>query len=548
MRIQVPLIRERRRRVRSTSSATPTSRSRPRSSGSSPTRSTPGRLLPGARLAPVRELGAALRVNPNTIRAVYRRLADAGYVTSRHGAGTHVADRPPQRRGTEALAGIVVRDAPPGGAGRLHARRGRRGHVRGRLGAQAAGPAGPRPLRRVHQRRRRLRRRAAGRRVPRDDRGRGHAPRRAARAARPVPLRPRRDDDVPRRRGPGPGRPAASPVVAMLVGPGYVELVHEIAGLPNGSRVGLVCASERGADNIAETLSIAGNRGVEIVSALIAATERPRGDRPDRRPDPDVARGARRRAWTSRFSRPERIRPWTYEFDPAGLELLRRAIEHAASVRPVRGRPGLTRPAAPSRAPGPYDGRVMRDDRVLRDFHVRREPRDRYAVAGSLLGSRGDLIVTDIPGIRRLAARMNAERAAGAPFVSGGRDRRAGPAPRGGARAHHALRADRRPGAIAAALDGLEARLGPGRRPGCSTGSGRNSPGRGPGARAGARPPRGAGARPGRQREPGDRAAPASWSTTGRWRRDTRYREAIARAGGASSPTDRPSRRRRRCR
>src|SRR6266566_4700702 len=66
-----------------------------------------GRLLPGVRLAPVRELGAALRVNPNTIRAVYRRLADAGYVTSRHGAGTHVADRPPERRGAEALAGII---------------------------------------------------------------------------------------------------------------------------------------------------------------------------------------------------------------------------------------------------------------------------------------------------------------------------------------------------------------------------------------------------------------------------------------------------------
>ena len=67
-----------------------------------------GRLLPGSRLQPVRELGAALRVNPNTIRAVYRRLADAGYVTSRHGAGTHVSDRPPQRRGAEALAGIVA--------------------------------------------------------------------------------------------------------------------------------------------------------------------------------------------------------------------------------------------------------------------------------------------------------------------------------------------------------------------------------------------------------------------------------------------------------
>src|SRR5215203_5733384 len=67
-----------------------------------------GRLQPGMRLAPVRELGAALRVNPNTIRAVYRRLADAGYVNRRHGAGTHVADRPPQRRGAEALAGLVA--------------------------------------------------------------------------------------------------------------------------------------------------------------------------------------------------------------------------------------------------------------------------------------------------------------------------------------------------------------------------------------------------------------------------------------------------------
>ena len=54
-----------------------------------------GRLQPGTRLPPVRELGAALRVNPNTIRAVYRRLAEAGHVVGRHGAGTRVVDRPP---------------------------------------------------------------------------------------------------------------------------------------------------------------------------------------------------------------------------------------------------------------------------------------------------------------------------------------------------------------------------------------------------------------------------------------------------------------------
>src|ERR1700693_6419030 len=61
-----------------------------------------GRMLPGTRLSPVRELGAALRVNPNTIRAVYRRLADAGYVLGRTGAGHTVADGRRNRAGPGA--------------------------------------------------------------------------------------------------------------------------------------------------------------------------------------------------------------------------------------------------------------------------------------------------------------------------------------------------------------------------------------------------------------------------------------------------------------
>ena len=35
----------------------------------------------------------------------------------------------------------------------------------------------------------------------------------------------------------------------------------------------------------------------------------------------------------SRFERPERLREWSYEFDPAGLELLRRAIERVDAAR-----------------------------------------------------------------------------------------------------------------------------------------------------------------------------------------------------------------------
>ena len=165
-----------------------------------------GRMLPGARLAPVRELGAALRVNPNTIRAVYRRLADAGYVTSRHGAGTHVADRPPQRRGTEALAGIVAemtRRAAHAGftadelAAATFAAAAERKHpgplVRVLFAECTSADAGYDAERLVDA-------------FPGLIEAEGVAARRSARPARAVPLRPGRDDHVPRRRGPGPGR------------------------------------------------------------------------------------------------------------------------------------------------------------------------------------------------------------------------------------------------------------------------------------------------------------------------------------------------------
>jgi hypothetical protein len=124
------------------------------------------------------------------------------------------------------------------------------------------------------------------------------------------------------------------PVVAMLVGPAYVELVHEIAGLPGGSRVGLVCASERGTDNILETLALSGTKGVEIISALIAKPEDL--ELIDRSADLILlSREALAAGLDRTFDRPERIRPWTYDFDPSGLELLRRAIEHVTELRPV---------------------------------------------------------------------------------------------------------------------------------------------------------------------------------------------------------------------
>ena len=75
-------------------------------------------------------------------------------------------------------------------------------------------------------------------------------------------------------------------------------------------------------------------RDVRIISA-VAHTEEEL-DRVDR--DADLvllSREAIALGLESRFERPERIRSWSYEFDPAGFELLRRAIERVATREPV---------------------------------------------------------------------------------------------------------------------------------------------------------------------------------------------------------------------
>ena len=292
-----------------------------------------GRLLPGARLPAVRELGAGLRVNPNTIRAVYRRLADAGYVTSRHGAGTHVSDRPPQKRGAEALAGIVaemLRRAAQAGFGADEVA----------AAAFAAASERKRPGPKVQVLFAECTNADAGY----DAERLGHE------FPDLIDVEGALLDDLPERLDRFHYDLVATttvhadeaqalvhgrvPVVAMLVGPGYLELVHEIAGLPPGSRVGLVCASERGSANMAETLALSGTTGVELLSASMDA-ERDL-DLIDRTADVILlSREAIATGLGERFERRERVRQWSYEFDPSGLELLRRSIEHAVAARRV---------------------------------------------------------------------------------------------------------------------------------------------------------------------------------------------------------------------
>jgi GntR family transcriptional regulator len=299
-----------------------------------------GRLLPGSRLPPVRELGAALRVNPNTIRAVYRRLSDAGYVTARHGAGTRVADAPPFRRGAEALAGIVAE---------MIRRAGTAGFTPDEVAAATFAAASER------------KRPGALVRILFAECTNADAAYDAERLEEAFPNLVEADpallDDLPDRLAATHYDLVATttfhadeaqafvagrvPLVAMLVGPGYVELIHEIAALPAGSTIGLVCASARGIENIAETLSYSGATGVHLISAT--------PDSPDDLNRVDEAsdlilmsREALSRNLDERLERPDRIREWTYEFDPSGLELIRRAIDRVRDQRAAEGGTGLT--------------------------------------------------------------------------------------------------------------------------------------------------------------------------------------------------------------
>lgn len=293
-----------------------------------------GRLLPGARLPPVRELGAALRVNPNTIRAVYRRLADAGYVSSRHGAGTRVADQPPVRRGTEALDGIVaeaIRRAARAGftpdevasaAFAAASERKRPGSMVRVLFAECTAADAVYDAEQVAD--------AFGSLLEIEGVVLEDLPERLERFHYDlVATTTFHADEAQALVG---GR---TPVVAMLVGPGYMDLIHEISALPRGARVGVICKSATGGDNIAETLRLAGATDVELLAATPDSAE-------DLRAVDEAAdlilmsREALALGIEERLDRPDRVREWVYEFDPSGLELLRRSIERVLASRERR--------------------------------------------------------------------------------------------------------------------------------------------------------------------------------------------------------------------
>jgi DNA-binding transcriptional regulator YhcF (GntR family) len=289
-----------------------------------------GRLHAGSRLPTVRELGAVLRVNPNTVRSVYRRLADAGYVVSRQGAGTRVAARPPVRRTTGVLEGLVAELL------RTAARAGYSAdEVASAVYASATQRRRPGP--RVHvlfvECTASDARRAAER-IGATFEGLAEAD--GALIDRVVERLEGQHYDLVATStfhaaetiGLVAGR---APVIALMAAPSYAELLDEISALPPGSTVGMVCSSTRSTANMEDWLARSGG-GTRLIEA-VADDEAAIGE-VDREADLLLlTREALEIGLAPRFGRPERIREWTYDLDPAGMELLRMAIEGVRAAR-----------------------------------------------------------------------------------------------------------------------------------------------------------------------------------------------------------------------
>ncbi len=290
-----------------------------------------GRLHPGSRLPTVRELGVLLHINPNTVRAVYKRLADSGYVVARQGAGTRVAARAPQRRGSGALEGLVaelLRSAARAGfsadevASAVYAaaserkRPGPRIHI---LFVECTTADARRAAERIDE--------AFAGEVEVDGVLIDKAADRLARFHFDLVATStfHADETIALVEG-------RAPVIALLAAPSYAEMLDEVRALPAGSVVGLVCANERSTANIAAWIAELGAGEISLLTALLGDDAAMR--EADRRADLLLlTREALEIGLAEQFGRPDRIREWTYDLDAAGLELLRRSIRRISASR-----------------------------------------------------------------------------------------------------------------------------------------------------------------------------------------------------------------------
>jgi GntR family transcriptional regulator len=122
-------------------------------------------------------------------------------------------------------------------------------------------------------------------------------------------------------------------VIGLMVEPSYLEVMAEIGRLPRGTKVGLVCASLEGAEQMERALVGVGVTVLEFIAAGV--------DQPE---EMERLFGAADRIYVSRLGLSQKTDPWPTEkpvreyadeLDEAALRLLRRQI---AQVRVARAK------------------------------------------------------------------------------------------------------------------------------------------------------------------------------------------------------------------
>ena len=388
---------------------------------------TDGRLRPGERLPPTREMARRLSVSRNTVSLAYERLAAEGILEGRVGAGTFVCAVPTARSARRAPSGAAVaprrvfRELPPAwrGADPSAALRLPRGQPRpaalpvrglappGRARAAAVGVPADR-LRRS----RRPRRPAGGDRAPCGRRARGAGGRggragHAGRAAGSRPGGPRADRARHLRRGGRARLPAGAPPVP--------EPRRAGRRRPRGRRGARgVRAATRGPPRLRDALAPVPPRHAALArpaggAPLLGGGARSARDRGRLRQRVPLRGASARPAAEPRPRRPRRLRRLVLEGHAARAAP---RVPHRTRVAPARAARGQVAVRRPRAGAHPGGARALHRRRAARAPH----PEGLARVPGAPRADRG--------GARRPARSLAAPGARRRPGCTSRRSRR----------------------------------------------------------------------------------------------------------------------------
>ena len=294
-----------------------------------------GTWRPGARLPTVRELAAALRINYNTVRSALQELERGGYVVTEQGRGTFVSTTPPLRSPNEqeALQDIVDEAI---------------------VRARAIGMDADAFARTAYSRAKTLSTQDDDVRVLIAECNRPDLEHfvelvDAGTGVRPEPylLSELESKDpafydgfdlltTPILHVVELADLAREPhrVLGLMVKPSYLDVLFEIAAMPEGEPVGLICATQSSAGQMERALRGVGAAHLDFLKSGMD-DEDGIGDLFEKARLVYVSRLAlaeRREPWPA----PEKLRPYIDHIDESGLRLLRRQIAEARGRRHQR--------------------------------------------------------------------------------------------------------------------------------------------------------------------------------------------------------------------